>query len=170
MHKYRLGNIEIDSIELKCLLISKGMNVRRKVYKDFSDKKRIYPNPLMCNCIILPDGTIVQMTDLSFHFSYLKGALSWDNLRLLRYAPQMKTPFSLESYEDGVVLCYNNEFVCNVSFPQSTDFYSQKTSSGLPYVGNAVIQGTQWVAFQCLWPCEYACAGESCQFCYSGGG
>ena len=32
-----------------------------------------------------------------------------------------------------------------------------------------MIQGKQWLAFQCLWPCEYACAGEPCQFCYSGG-
>jgi molybdenum cofactor biosynthesis enzyme MoaA len=26
-----------------------------------------------------------------------------------------------------------------------------------------------WVAFQCLWPCEYAASGQPCQFCFSGG-
>ena len=25
------------------------------------------------------------------------------------------------------------------------------------------------MAFQCLWPCDYACAGKPCQFCFSGG-
>lgn len=38
----------------------------------------------------------------------------------------------------------------------------------MPYIGNAVIQGVDWVAFQCLWPCEYAAAGKPCEFCFSG--
>ena len=39
----------------------------------------------------------------------------------------------------------------------------------MPFIGNAVLQGCDWVAFQCLWPCDYACAGKPCQFCFSGG-
>ena len=31
------------------------------------------------------------------------------------------------------------------------------------------MQGVDWVAFQCLWPCEYAASGKACQFCFSGG-
>jgi len=31
------------------------------------------------------------------------------------------------------------------------------------------MQGLDWVAFQCLWPCEYAIAGKPCEFCFSGG-
>jgi len=39
----------------------------------------------------------------------------------------------------------------------------------LPFIGNAVLQGLDWVAFQCSWPCEYAAAGKPCEFCFSGG-
>jgi hypothetical protein len=35
-------------------------------------------------------------------------------------------------------------------------------------VGNAVLQGTDWLAFQCLWACEYAATGDACEFCFSG--
>ena len=35
-------------------------------------------------------------------------------------------------------------------------------------MGNAVIQGLDWVSFPCLWPCEYAAAGKTCEFCFSG--
>ncbi|MDR0904700.1 MAG: hypothetical protein LBN00_00770, partial [Oscillospiraceae bacterium] len=40
--------------------------------------------------------------------------------------------------------------------------------SGLPFIGNAVLQGVDWVSFQCLWHCEYAAAGKPCEFCFSG--
>jgi biotin synthase-related radical SAM superfamily protein len=40
--------------------------------------------------------------------------------------------------------------------------------SGTPYTGNAVLQGLDWVAFQCLWSCEYASEGLPCQYCFSG--
>lgn len=63
---------------------------------------------------------------------------------------------------------YENEFIDFLTFPPKTDFYSKKTSSGLPFIGNSVIQGIDWIAFQCLWPCEYAAAGKPCQFCFSG--
>jgi hypothetical protein len=31
-----------------------------------------------------------------------------------------------------------------------------------------VLQGLDWVAFQCLWHCEFAAAGKPCEFCFSG--
>ncbi|MDR1821875.1 MAG: hypothetical protein LBQ91_05510, partial [Oscillospiraceae bacterium] len=43
-----------------------------------------------------------------------------------------------------------------------------KTSGGLPFIGNAVLQGLDWVSFQCLWPCEFASSGRPCEFCFSG--
>jgi len=110
----------------------------------------------------------MQMTDMSFHLRYLTGMLSWDNLKLLRYASQLETPFTLKIIDDKPALLYKNEFLDYVSFPPYSDFYKQKTSSGLPFVGNAVIQGCNWVAFQCLWVCEYATSGMPCEFCFSG--
>lgn len=169
MNKYSLHSKEIDSVELKCLVISKGVKVDKSVYKQFAGKYLLGINPLMCNCIILSDGTIVQMTDMGFHLKYLTGILSWDNLKLLKYASQLETPFTVSLLEDRPALFYNNEFVDFVTFPPKTDFYHQKTNSGLNFIGNSVIQGVDWVAFQCLWPCEYALTGKGCEFCFSEG-
>lgn len=170
MSEFEISGRKIDSIDLKALVVSRGVRVSSRVYRELSRTFRVYANPLKCNCMILPDGTIVQLTDLQLHLNYLKSALSWDSLKQIKYFSQMRTPFSLDLEEHGKpVLCHDGVAVTEVSFPPSTDFYDRRTSSGLPFTGNAVIQGTKWLAFQCLWPCDYACAGEPCQFCYSGG-
>jgi hypothetical protein len=65
-------------------------------------------------------------------------------------------------------LYYKDEEVDTVTFPPTTDFYTQKTASGLPFAGNSVLQGVDWVSFQCLWACEYAATGSACEFCFSG--
>jgi len=117
----------------------------------------------------LSDGTLMQLTDMSFHLRYLTGVLSWDNLKLLRYAQQLDTPFRVKLVDGKPALLHKNEFLDFVTFPPYTDFYKQKTSAGLPFIGNSVIQGCNWVAFQCLWVCEYATSGKACEFCFSGG-
>jgi len=168
MSTYKFAGAELSSVELKCLLVSKGVKVDRRVYRRFSRDFRLDVNPLTCNCVILSDGTIVQMTDLGFHLEYLNGALSWDNLKLLRYASELGTPFRIRLFEDRAALFHNAELIDFVTFPAWVDFFKQKTSSELPFMGNAVLQGTDWLAFQCLWPCEFAAAGKPCQFCFSG--
>ena len=96
MNTYMLGKEQVDSIELKCLVVSRGLKVSREVYRRFSDLYRLNISPLTCNCLLLSDGTIVQLTDMGFHLQYLGGMLSWDNLKLLKYASQLGTPFTLE--------------------------------------------------------------------------
>ena len=168
MNGYIINGEKLDSVDLKCLVISRGVNVDKDVYKAFSPNHRLNISPLTCNCIILSDGTVVQLTDMGFHLRYLTGILSWDNLKLLRYASQLGTPFSLKILEDKPALFYDKEFLDFVSFPPYTDFYKKKSSLGLPFAGNSVIQGFDWVAFQCLWVCEYAISGKACEFCFSG--
>ncbi|MDR0799047.1 MAG: hypothetical protein LBN18_04750 [Dysgonamonadaceae bacterium] len=168
LKKYRYRNMEIDSVELKALVVSRGLKVDKEVYRRFSETHRLDMNPLTCNCFLLSDGTIVQLTDMGFHLKYLSGILSWSNLKLLRYASQLQTPFSLRLYENAPALFCSDEYVDTVSLPPRTDFYRQKTSSGCRFVGNAVLQGLDWVSFQCLWTCEYAAAGKPCEFCFSG--
>lgn len=168
MSSYRLGTESVDSVELKCLVVSRGLKVDKEVYRAYTSRYRLSVSPLECNCFLLSDNTIVQMTDTGFHLRYLSGLLSWDQLKLLRYASQLGTPFSLRMRDERAALFYEDEWVDFVSFPPPTDFYRQKTAGGLPYAGNAVLQGLDWVAFQCLWPCEYAAAGKPCQFCFSG--
>lgn len=169
MNKYSLNGEKIDSIELKCLVVSRGVKVENSVYKKFSSNYRLGKNPLMCNCFFLSDNTIVQLSDMSFHLEYLSGILSWNNLKLLKYASDLTTPFSIKMDGENAALFYNDEKLDIISFPPKNDFYRQKTSNNLPFVGNAVLQGVDWVAFQCLWSCEYAAAGKGCEFCFSGG-
>lgn len=167
---YQIDTATIDSVELKALVVSRGTRVSRDVYTRFGRTHRLSPDPLQCNSLILPDGTIVQLTDLAFHMQYIRSAMSWSTLKQLRYLTQLQTPFSVELDDGGeATLFHDGRRVTPVSFPAPTDFYKQRTTSGLPYVGNAVLQGTQWLSFQLLWKCDYAWAGQPCQYCYSGG-
>jgi len=166
----KLNGQLIDTIDLKVLLVSRGIKVSGRVYKKFAGRVRLSSNPLECNTMIFPDGTIVQLTDLAFHMAYIKSAISWSTLKQLKYFSQLKTDFRLDlDDEEKPAVFHKKEKLLNVAFPPFTDFYRQKTSTGIPFLGNAVLQGNQWLSFQLLWKCEYACAGQPCQFCYSGG-
>ena len=168
MNKYVIDGNSIDSVELKCLIVSRGIKVDNAVYRRHKNTARLNSSPLCCNCLLLSDGTVVQLTDISFHLRLLSNVLKWDNIRLLKYLSESSTPFSLRMQDDSPILFYNNKEIDTVSFLPASDFYRQKTASGRPFVGNAVLQGLDWVAFQCLWACEYAAEGQPCQFCFSG--
>ena len=167
---YLYDGQQIDSVDLKALLVSRGVRVHDEVYEEFKDKVRLSKNPLECNTLQLPDGTIVQLTDLSFHMEYIHSILSWEMLGQLKYLPQLKTDFSLRLNDNKKpVLYFKQQKVTEVDFIASSEFYRQSTSSGLPFLGNAVLQGNEWLSFQLLWKCDYAVMGEPCQFCFSGG-
>jgi hypothetical protein len=167
---YQYGNQEIDAVELKTLLVSRGVHVADEVYARFKDKVRLSKNPLECNTLRLPDGTIVQLSDLSFHMEYIKSVINWNTLSQLKYLPQLRTDFSLRLDHTGrPILYYKKQPVTPVQFVDRSDFYQQQTASGLPYLGNAVLQGTEWLSFPLLWKCDYAWRGEPCQYCFSGG-
>jgi biotin synthase-related radical SAM superfamily protein len=150
-------------------VVSRGLRIDREVYQRCGKDCRIYPNALTCNCFKLPDGTIVMATDLGFHLSILSSMFSWDNLKLFKYMGDMTTDYRLGLADGTPTLLWRGEAVTPVELLPGTEFFRQKTSSGMPFMGNAVLQGCDWVAFQCLWPCEYAIAGKPCQFCFSGG-
>lgn len=166
---FKYAGCELDSVELKCMVVSHGLTIDKAVYQRFGSEFRLNPNALTCNCFKLPDGTIVMATDMGFHLSTLSSMFSWDNLKLFKYMADLKTDYRVRLIDDKPALCYKNEEICEVTLMPYTDFYKQKTVSGMPYAGNAVLQGCDWVAFQCLWPCEYAQAGKACQYCFSGG-
>ena len=159
----------VDSVELKCLVISRGLKIDREVYQKCGKDYRICPNALTCNSFKLPDNTIVMATDLGFHLSTLSSMFSWDNFKLFKYMNDMTTDYRLSLIDGQPTLLYKGEAVTPVELFPASEFFRQKTSSGMPFMGNAVLQGCDWVAFQCLWPCDYACAGKPCQFCFSGG-
>lgn len=143
---YRLQNETVDSVLLKCMVVSRGVNVDKAVYDRFCATTRLNPSPLCCNCMYLPDNTIVQLTDMR---GYADG-------------------FDLAVEGEQAVLRYRGKTVTPVTFPPRTAFYRHSTPDGTPVAGNAVLQGCDFVAFQCLWPCEYAAAGKKCAFCFSG--
>ena len=169
LSSYRLNGEVVDSVDLKSLIISKGIKVSNRVYDRFSKTNRIYPDPLTCNCLLLPDQTVVQMTDVALHLNYVRSSLNLENLKLMKYFFQISTPFKLDLADSGKpAIYYEGNKVVEVDLPPASHFYEQRTSAGLPYLGNAVLQGTEWLSFQCLWACDYAKAGYPCQFCYSG--
>ena len=92
---FMVGDEVVDSVELKCLVVSRGLKIDREVYQQGGKDFRIYPNALTCNSFKLPDGTIVMATDLGFHLSTLSSMFSWDNLKLFRYMSDMTTDYRL---------------------------------------------------------------------------
>jgi len=168
--RYWLDGEELDSIDLKAMAVTKGVKVSNDIYEIFGKTHRIYPDPLACNCLILPDKTVVQLTDIALHLRYLKSAMSLNSLRSFKSFLQAPSPFRLEISSSGKpILSHHGAEITEVRFPSASHFYEQVTSNGLPYLGNAVLQGADVLSFQCLWPCQYARAGYACQFCYSGG-
>ena len=66
--------------------------------------------------MILSDETIVQLTDMSFHLKQLGSMLSWNNIKLMKYASQLGTPFTISLKDERAALMYNGEFVDFISF------------------------------------------------------
>ena len=145
---YTLNGESIDSLDLKILLITKGIDISSRIYEHFGQTKRLSPHmdPQACNCLVLPDDTIVHMSHVG-----------------------SQSPFSMDiDKKDNAYLAYQGNFITHIDFPRKTDFYEQTTSSGMPFKGTAVLQGYDVLSFPYLWPCEYAKAGHACKFCFPG--
>jgi hypothetical protein len=41
LNHYSVLNTELDSIDLKCLVVSKGVKVKKEIYKKFSKTNRL---------------------------------------------------------------------------------------------------------------------------------
>lgn len=53
LKKYFISKTEIDSVELKCMVVSRSVKVANEVYKKYTKISRLGKKPLMCNCFIL---------------------------------------------------------------------------------------------------------------------
>jgi hypothetical protein len=147
LHRYHWNGEQIDSLELKTLLITRGINVAAEVYDLYGGSHRISRNPLECSCLILPGNIVVHITDIG-----------------------TQSPFHLKIAPNGnASLSYEGARITDVSFPPQTDFYRQYTSAGRPFLGTAVLQGVDVLSFPYLWSCVHARAGQACQFCHCGG-
>ena len=147
--RYEFDEIEINSVELKVLLVTQGINVpREELYRSLGARNRISPpnDPFACDCFLLPDETVVHMVDVG-----------------------PRSPFSIVLSDDEVYISYKNRVITDIRFPPRSDFSQQMTSSGKPFKSMAVIQGLDVLSFHYLWPCEYAKKGYPCEFCNPGG-
>ena len=146
--KYCLEGEALDPLDLKTLLITRGINVPEEITRQFGSTHRLAPtsDPFACNCLLLPGCIPVHL----FHVG--PGA-----------------DFSLAVNTAGnPCLTYRGQPVTQVDFPPATRFYEQQTRSGFPFRMMAVLQGLDVVSFPYLWPCQFALGGQPCHFCYQG--
>jgi hypothetical protein len=110
---YSVDGERVDSLDLKALLLTRGIRVQPEVYRMFGSTHRFSPDPMQCNALFLPDGTVVHIADV--------GAAA---------------PFELALGAEGAPrLRHRGNFVADVSFPPATSFYRQRTSRGVPFLG-----------------------------------
>ena len=168
MKQYQLGQETIDIIDLKCLVVSKGVRVDPAVYEEFSHVYQLSTDPRRLSCLIFPDGTVATFTDMAPVLARWGEHYFWTEEEKQSYHPQLETPFYIRVADGRPALFFHEQFVEYVSFPKKTAFYDQVTSTGLPYLGSAVLQGTNWLTFGYLWPCDFAKMGQPCQYCHCG--
>ncbi|MGO8676044.1 MAG: radical SAM protein [Limisphaerales bacterium] len=145
---FDLGGQAVDVLDLKTLLITRGINVPEEITARFGRTHRLAPtsDPFACNCLLLPGGIPAHL----FHVG--PGA-----------------EFSLTINAAGSPwLTYRGQAVTQVDFPPATRFYEQHSRRGFPFRMMAVLQGVDVVSFPYLWPCQFALGGQPCHFCYQG--
>jgi hypothetical protein len=145
---FNLGGQTVDVLDLKTLLITRGINVPEEITARFGRTHRLAPtsDPFACNCLLLPGPIPAHM----FHVG--PGA-----------------DFSLAIDSAGSPwLTHREQPVTQVDFPPATHFYEQQTRGGFPFKMMAVLQGLDVVSFPYLWPCQFALGGQPCHFCYQG--
>ncbi|HBT78000.1 MAG TPA: hypothetical protein DEB39_13990 [Planctomycetaceae bacterium] len=142
---FSVNGAVLDSLDLKVTLLSHGMHVHDDVYESFGTTHRISRDPRSCNTLFLGDHVPVYLARIG-----------------------KEARFHLIVSEGRPVLTHDGNFVTEVSLPPGTEFYAQRTSSGLPFGRLAILQGLDMLAFSYLWPCELAKSINQCRFCHSG--
>src|SRR5208282_721505 len=124
---FNLDGQTVDVLDLKTLLITRGINVPEEITGQFGRTHRLAPtsDPFACNCLLLPGGIPAHM----FHVG-------------------PDADFSLAVNSAGSpCLTYRGQPVTQVDFPPATRFYEQQTRDGFPFRMMAVLQGLDVVSF-----------------------
>jgi hypothetical protein len=145
---FNLDGQTVDVLDLKTLLITRGINVPQEITGRFGRTHRLAPtsDPFACNCLLLPGGIPAHM----FHVG-----------------PDADFSLAVNSAGSPCLTC-RGQPVTQVDFPPATRFYEQQTRDGVPFRMMAVLQGLDVVSFPYLWPCQFALGGQPCHFCYQG--
>ena len=145
---FNLDGQEVDVLDLKTLLVTRGINMPEELAARFGRTHRLAPasNPYACNCLLLPGNIPAHM----FHVG-------------------PSADFGLSVTDTGrPCVTYRGKFVTEVDLPPATDFYRRHTSSGYPFNLMAILQGLDVLSFPYLWHCQFALDGLPCHFCYQG--
>ncbi|HSV75288.1 MAG TPA: radical SAM protein [Chthonomonadales bacterium] len=143
--RFDMAGETVTPLDLKPLLVGSGVRYPAAVYEAAAGRARLEPpdNPYAANCFLLPGEVAVHL------------------------APNDRSPFSLEAGGDGsIALCCVGSRVTEVSFPAPSDYGAQRTSSGTPFGGIAVLEGRGILAFFYLWGCQFVRTREVCAFCH----
>ena len=61
LRQFRVNGEDLDALELKVLLITKGINApAADVYEQLGKTHRLSPDPLECSCLLLPGNIVVH--------------------------------------------------------------------------------------------------------------
>ena len=168
LNTYRIDGMDLDSIDVKCMLNSLGVFVSDDVYEQFGAHYRVTRNPFVYQSLYFSDGITANMRDVSMRMTSHTQSHTTTAGEQSLINHMDSTPF-LVDVEDGVaVLKYKGEVIDQIAFPYYTGFYEQKCPSGLRFIDAATLQADRWNSWAYLWPCAFAVAGDPCKYCMAG--
>ena len=149
LQTYTVAGEVMDSLDLKVLLVGKGVHVDDEVCEALSRTRRA-PRDVRkrrrSGVLLLPDRTVVGVA-----------------------GNDPATPFRVRMGDGGApCLTWGDEFLAEVTFPPATALFEQTTSRGVPFRDVAAMQGWDVLVLGYLWPCEFARARMACKYCHCG--
>ena len=121
LNSYFLDGITLDSIDLKCMVVTKGVYLSSEVLDFFQDKARISRDPRQFSNFYFSDGISAALLDVSSWFDELTLREHWLEQNRSIFQSQALTPYSLRLIEGKAALFYKDIFVDIVSFPKKND-------------------------------------------------
>jgi hypothetical protein len=149
LQSYVVDGQVLDSLDLKAILVGKGICVEKEVCDAFRSTHRVpiaVREERRWGVFLLPDRTVVGISDVG-----------------------KASPFRLKVGGNGKpCLTYGEEVVAEVTLPPATALFEQETSRGTPFCDVAAVQGWDVLIFPYLWHCELAKARMACKYCHCG--
>ena len=168
INAYRFDGIDLDSFDLKCMVVTKGATVDPAVVEAFQGECRISMDPRQFSNLYFSDGISAAMIDTGMNYDQNALRYNWTDEDRRIFEPQATSPFSVRLEGGRAALFYKDDLVDYVTFPKGNDYYAQTAPSGASFLDLSTLQGDEWDSWAYLWPCDYAINGEPCQYCHAG--
>ena len=168
LNSYRIDGVELDSIDLKCMVVTRGVTLDPAVVEAYRETSRISLDPRQFSNLYFSDGISAAMIDTGINYDLNSLRYGWGEESRRIFEDQRVSPFSVRMDGDRAALFYKDGLVDHVTFPAHNDYYAQTAPSGASFLDLSTLQGDEWNSFAYLWPCDYAMGGEPCQYCHAG--